>query len=279
MPDTPNSKSMSVVLIDCAPFAPSESDPPTTLDQRLEASLPDQPTSPTSMAAPASHANSPASLASSSAVRLRVDTSDTHQRLAAIAHRILKRGAYCSVEIGYCQAGHPSLEDAIQRAIGHGAKQIVIVPMHFSLLCPSACSCLAELSPDNLRERLAPIRSQHPATDIIYATPPFDQERLVELILSKVREYEPTNLRASACNLNDLGSGETATVREISGGTQFRSRMASLGFTPGALVKMIQNYGHGAVIVSLRGTRVALGRGEARKVGVSRDNHQGQPGY
>lgn len=278
MPYTPNSKSMSVVLIDCAPFPPPEPGPPATLDQRLEVPLTDQPTSPTSMAAAIPHANAPAVLASSSAMKPKVGRADAHQHLAGIAHRILKRGAYCSVEIGYCQAGHPSLEDAIQRAIGHGAKQIVVVPMHLSLLRPSACNCLAELSPDSLRERLAPIRSQHPAIDIICATPPFDQERLVELILSKVREYEPTHLRASACNLNDLGSGETATVREISGGTQFRSRMASLGFTPGALVKMIQNYGHGAVIVSLRGTRVALGRGEARKVGVSRDNHQGQPG-
>ncbi len=64
-------------------------------------------------------------------------------------------------------------------------------------------------------------------------------------------------------------------VRELDGGTHFRSRMASLGFTPGALVKMVQNYGHGAVIVSLRGTRVALGRGEARKVGVSRRSNYG----
>jgi len=86
------------------------------------------------------------------------------------------------------------------------------------------------------------------------------------------REYEPATLKAGACHLNDLTSGETAIVRAIAGGSHFRSRMASLGFTPGTLVKMLQNYGHGAVIVSLRGTRVALGRGEAHKVDVSRDS-------
>jgi ferrous iron transport protein A len=279
MPHTLNSKSMSVVLIDCAPFAPAESDPTSTLGQSSEAPLADQPASPASVAAPTSPANSPTNLVSSSAARPPVGATDSHQHLAGIANHILKRGAYCSVEVGYCQAGHPSMEDAIQRAIGHGARQIVVVPMYLPMLRPSTCTCLAELSSDILAQRIAQIRLRHPGTDIIYATPPFDQERLVELILSKVREYEPATMRSSACDLNDLGPGETATVREITGGTQFRSRMASLGFTPGALVKMIQNYGRGAVIVSLRGTRVALGRGEARKVGVSRDSHQGQPGY
>jgi len=38
----------------------------------------------------------------------------------------------------------------------------------------------------------------------------------------------------------------------------------------------MQNYGHGAVIVSLRGTRVALGKGEARKVGVTRPQLRGK---
>jgi Fe2+ transport system protein FeoA len=71
-------------------------------------------------------------------------------------------------------------------------------------------------------------------------------------------------------SLNDLGVGETAVVCALDGGAHFRSRMASLGFTPGVSVKMMQNYGCGAVIVSLRGTRVALGQGEACKVGVTR---------
>jgi ferrous iron transport protein A len=70
--------------------------------------------------------------------------------------------------------------------------------------------------------------------------------------------------------LNDLGVGETAVVCALDGGARFRSRMASFGFTPGVSVKMMQNYGRGAIIVSLRGTRVALGQGEACKVGVTR---------
>jgi ferrous iron transport protein A len=52
----------------------------------------------------------------------------------------------------------------------------------------------------------------------------------------------------------------------MGGGHHFVSRLASLGFTPGTRLRVIQNYGHGPIIVSLRGTRVALGRGEAGKI-------------
>ena len=48
------------------------------------------------------------------------------------------------------------------------------------------------------------------------------------------------------------------------------SRLATLGFTPGAKLTMVQNFGRGPLIVSIRGTRIALGRGEAAKVCVTR---------
>jgi ferrous iron transport protein A len=47
-----------------------------------------------------------------------------------------------------------------------------------------------------------------------------------------------------------------------------RSRLAALGFTPGAVVKMLQNLGHGPILVTVRDTRIALGRGEARRIWV-----------
>jgi ferrous iron transport protein A len=42
--------------------------------------------------------------------------------------------------------------------------------------------------------------------------------------------------------------------------------MVSLGFTPGTEVTLLQNYGRGPLLVTVRDTRVALGRGEALKV-------------
>ncbi len=70
--------------------------------------------------------------------------------------------------------------------------------------------------------------------------------------------------------LSDLAPGEVGVVRRLDGGRGFASRLAALGFTPGARFTMVQNFGHGPLIVSIRGTRIALGRGEAAKVYVTR---------
>ena len=70
--------------------------------------------------------------------------------------------------------------------------------------------------------------------------------------------------------LSNLAPGEIGVVQGLAGGRGFVSRLAALGFTPGAEVKMIQNFGHGPIIVLVRDTRIALGRGEARKVQVRR---------
>jgi ferrous iron transport protein A len=43
-----------------------------------------------------------------------------------------------------------------------------------------------------------------------------------------------------------------------------------MGFTSGAEVTVIQNPGFGPVIVNVRDSRIALGRGEANKVIVSK---------
>jgi ferrous iron transport protein A len=69
--------------------------------------------------------------------------------------------------------------------------------------------------------------------------------------------------------LVELRSGQTATVHSLCGGVGFRSRLAALGFTPGTGIKMLQNLGHGPIIVTVRDTRIALGRGEAYKIWVN----------
>jgi ferrous iron transport protein A len=68
--------------------------------------------------------------------------------------------------------------------------------------------------------------------------------------------------------LDALPPGKVGVVHGLGGGRHFISRMASLGFTPGTRVKMVQNYGRGPLIVSVRDARVALGRGEAGKVQI-----------
>lgn len=71
--------------------------------------------------------------------------------------------------------------------------------------------------------------------------------------------------------LSDLSVGEVATIFSFQVGRIENNRLASLGFTPGAHINITQNFGHGPMIVTIRGSRVALGRGEAAKIFVMRE--------
>lgn len=65
-------------------------------------------------------------------------------------------------------------------------------------------------------------------------------------------------------------TGESATILNFTGGQAVNNRLASLGFTPGVRITVVQNCQIGPLIVTVRGTRVALGRGEAAKITVER---------
>ena len=71
-----------------------------------------------------------------------------------------------------------------------------------------------------------------------------------------------------AISLTELSVDNHATILAFNIGTVEATRLVSLGFTPGAEVSMTQNYGRGPLIVTVRGTRVALGRVEAAKIFV-----------
>jgi ferrous iron transport protein B len=75
--------------------------------------------------------------------------------------------------------------------------------------------------------------------------------------------------------LSEMSTGSRGSVRNLHGGRKFIGRMAALGFTPDTEVEIVQNSGHSAVIVAVRGTQVALGIGEAEKVLVQVATPQG----
>ena len=67
-------------------------------------------------------------------------------------------------------------------------------------------------------------------------------------------------------SLANLSVGQQAMIESLHGGRGLVSRLAVLGFIPGQKINMVQNFGRGPLIVEVRGARVALGRGEARKI-------------
>jgi len=67
-------------------------------------------------------------------------------------------------------------------------------------------------------------------------------------------------------SLSSVPAAARAVIREVRGGRGFTGRVVALGFTPGAEVTVIQNYGRGPILVEVRQSRVALGRWEAFKI-------------
>jgi ferrous iron transport protein A len=70
--------------------------------------------------------------------------------------------------------------------------------------------------------------------------------------------------------LADLKTGEHAALIAIHAEKEIICRLSSLGFTPGVEIEMTQNYGHGPLLVTVRGARLALGRKEAQGAAVRR---------
>ena len=64
--------------------------------------------------------------------------------------------------------------------------------------------------------------------------------------------------------------GATAVVRELDGGNEFSGRLAAMGLVLGAALQVMQNSGKGPMLVRVRDTRLALGRGEAQRILVER---------
>ena len=70
--------------------------------------------------------------------------------------------------------------------------------------------------------------------------------------------------------LSSLESGAVGVVQDLNGGRGFVGRVAALGFTPDTQVTMVQNFDRGPLIVFLRDTQIALGRGAAKRIQVRR---------
>ena len=66
-----------------------------------------------------------------------------------------------------------------------------------------------------------------------------------------------------------LGAGQTAVVSGIQGGWGIVRRLAALGILPGTPVTVVSNSPFGPMIVEVRGSRLALGRREAKRIIVT----------
>jgi len=75
--------------------------------------------------------------------------------------------------------------------------------------------------------------------------------------------------RQSLMPLSMAKPGERVVIKEISGGRNRRTRLASMGLRPGDIIEIIANTGQGRIILGHKHTRLAIGRGIAQVIVVS----------
>ncbi len=66
-----------------------------------------------------------------------------------------------------------------------------------------------------------------------------------------------------------LSPGERARVVDVRGGRSFVRRLTSLGVIPGTALEVVQNGLAGPLIVKLKESRLALGRGMSHRIMVA----------
>lgn len=65
-----------------------------------------------------------------------------------------------------------------------------------------------------------------------------------------------------------VSQGEDVRLTMIRGGRRLRKRMADLGLNLGVTVRVVQHIGHGPMIIAIKDSRLAIGRGMAHHIMV-----------
>lgn len=68
--------------------------------------------------------------------------------------------------------------------------------------------------------------------------------------------------------LSDAVTGEKFKLVSVEGGRCIRSRLATMGLLPGVELKVLKKNGAGPLVISVKDSRVMLGRGMAHKIYV-----------
>ena len=66
--------------------------------------------------------------------------------------------------------------------------------------------------------------------------------------------------------LSIINPGEEVTLIDIDGGRGIRSKLYSMGLVPGITLKILNRNGSGPVMIALKDSRLAIGRGMAEKI-------------
>ncbi|MDH4203743.1 MAG: FeoA domain-containing protein [Phycisphaerae bacterium] len=69
--------------------------------------------------------------------------------------------------------------------------------------------------------------------------------------------------------LNEVRAGTTVRIVEVEAGQSLKNRLASMGLLANVQIRVVRNDGAGQIIVSVKNSKVILGRGMSHKVFVA----------
>ena len=156
--------------------------------------------------------------------------------------------------------GPRNLEETVGRLVASGVECVLVVP-----------SIRAEIrgwDQAALEEIFADQAELHSEVEFVFVSSSMNSESQAQLLVQALQAEEAVDPEGRTMPLSMLPPRQRGTINRLKGNNQFISRLAALGFIPGSPVEVVQNFGVGPLIVSVRGARLALGREEARKVRV-----------
>jgi ferrous iron transport protein A len=79
-------------------------------------------------------------------------------------------------------------------------------------------------------------------------------------------ELDTAEMSNETISLNDLHIGDKGKIAKITGGRTACKRLNELGLIPGTEVELVNKISSGPVMIKVKGSKLALGRGLASKV-------------
>lgn len=180
--------------------------------------------------------------------------------LPALESALRRSGDFVQVESGCLANGAYPLGPAVERLLTAGVERVIVVP--------TMDAALREELPRLVAGELQMLRGQHPDCEFIDASAQVDAEQQAQFLSRALARYFVDHEADDMMPLAMLPPHQKGAVHKLLGGHDFISRLAALGFIPGAPLVVEQNFGVGPLIVAVRDTRIALGRAEAHKIRV-----------
>jgi len=70
----------------------------------------------------------------------------------------------------------------------------------------------------------------------------------------------------SIISLSEVEVGRTVRLIRVEAGHRLKHRLAAMGLLANTKIKVLRNEGRGQLIISVKGTKVVLGRGMSEKI-------------